>query len=112
MEISFDNKRTRKLLESEKDLRRTFGAKVAKAVMKIMALLRAVDNLFELRQWKSVRIHELKRERVGQFAVSIKEGNRLLLVPDHDPVPTRSDGRVDWNKIRRITIVGIVDYHD
>lgn len=112
MEISFDNEKTRMLLENEKALKRNFGAQVAKAIMKMMALLRAVDNLFEIRQWKSIGLHELERDRAGQFAVSIKEGKRLLFVPDHDPVASRDDGRVDWTEIRRITIVGIVDYHD
>jgi hypothetical protein len=36
---------------------------------------------------------------------------RIVLVPDHDPVPVTSDGSVDRMRVSRVRILEIVDYH-
>jgi proteic killer suppression protein len=36
---------------------------------------------------------------------------RLLFVPDHDPVPAKDDGGLDWTHVTAVRIIGIEDTH-
>ncbi|MBL8233129.1 MAG: hypothetical protein JNL98_31815 [Bryobacterales bacterium] len=37
---------------------------------------------------------------------------RLILTPDHDPIPSRASGGMDWNQLSAVTILGIEDTHE
>lgn len=37
--------------------------------------------------------------------------NRLIFIPDHDPVPRKDDGGIDLAQVTKITILEITDYH-
>ena len=39
-------------------------------------------------------------------------GKRLVFEPDLKPCPEREDGAVDWQRVTRIRILYIGDYHD
>ncbi|WP_292794043.1 killer suppression protein HigA [Nostoc sp. NMS7] len=56
--------------------------------------------------------HPLKGDRVGEFAVNLKGGKRLVFKPDNDPIPLSQDGSIDWSKVTAVCIVLIGDYHD
>jgi proteic killer suppression protein len=49
---------------------------------------------------------------VGQFALDLDGGRRLVFEPAHDPIPRKDDGGIDWSAVSRISIVFIGDYHD
>lgn len=55
---------------------------------------------------------ELKRDRLGQFSAQLHGGYRLIVKPQKDPPPTKSDGGLDWHAIDSLFIIEIVDYHD
>ena len=56
--------------------------------------------------------HPLKGDRLGQFALDLAGGWRLVFAPAHDPCPTRPDGSIEWSEITIISIEFIGDYHD
>lgn len=58
------------------------------------------------------RCHELKGDRSGQLSVDLDGPYRLLFWPNHNPVPARTDGGLDWAKVTAIVILGVVDTHD
>lgn len=58
------------------------------------------------------RCHELKADRQGQLAIELHGGKRLILAPNHDPVPCKPDGGLDWARVTCVTIIEVVDYHD
>ena len=53
-----------------------------------------------------------KQFRLGQFALDLAGGWRLVFAPAHDPCPTRPDGSIEWSEITIISIEFIGDYHD
>jgi proteic killer suppression protein len=57
------------------------------------------------------RCHELRQNLKGCLAVDLVHPDRLAFKPDHDPLPTKEDGGLDWAKVTRILIIGIGDYH-
>ena len=56
--------------------------------------------------------HPLKGDRLGQFALNLKGGVRLVFEPENDPVPYNEDGSIDWRNVSAVCIVFIGDYHD
>ena len=57
------------------------------------------------------RRHQLTGDREGQYAVDLDHHNRLIFVPNHDPVPRLDDGGIDIDRVTAITIMEVTDYH-
>jgi proteic killer suppression protein len=64
-----------------------------------------------MRSIPAARCHELKQDRKGQLAVDLVHPQRLVFLPDHDPVPAKDDGGLDWTKVTQILVIEITDYH-
>jgi proteic killer suppression protein len=58
------------------------------------------------------RPHPLKYKREGQFALNISKRDRLVFISDHEPLLLDTDNKTDWNKVSKIKIIFIGDYHD
>lgn len=114
MLISFRNSRLDKLINSQVELVKSFGQKVAKAIILRRDLLHAVNNLSQVPHTPPEKLHELKGNRKGQFAVytAPNSGVRVVFKPDHDPVPTHPHGGIDRKQVTDIVIWEIGDYHD
>lgn len=110
MVINFNTRKLEKELTDSKQLLKRYG-QLAKKINQRMAELRAADTLAVMATLPQARCHELQGGRKGQFAVDISVNYRLIFKPDHDPVPTKDDGGIDWNSITIISIEEIDDYH-
>jgi plasmid maintenance system killer protein len=110
MEINFTSRKIEKLCNSSKKMRGELGEREGKVLQQRLAEMKASDTLEDLRKMPG-RCHELAGDRKGQLAVDLVHPRRLLFVPDHDPVPKKPDGGLDWQQVTRVTIVGIDDYH-
>ena len=79
-----------------------------------MAELRAAVSLMDFWPPKSgpSRCHELTQgQRKGQLSVDLDHPYRLIFVPDHNPVPKREDGGLDWSQVTAVKILGVEDTH-
>jgi proteic killer suppression protein len=109
MEIAFRDKALKGLSENPKTAQRKLGTASARKLRTRLADLRAAGTVAEL---VAGRPHPLKGDRAGEFAIDLHGGHRLVFVQDHDPVPIREDGTVDWNSVTNVRVVFIGDYHD
>lgn len=57
------------------------------------------------------RLHLLRGNRKGQYAVDLVHPHRLVFKPNHTEIPRRADGGIDESMVTAIIIVEIVDYH-
>lgn len=112
MTIYFNNTKLMKICNTDRELMRRFGAENAKEIRKRLSQIHASDNLAILGELRSARLHPLKDNRAGQFAVDVKHPKRIVFVPNHDPVPKKQDGSVDLEEVTQVLILEIVDYHD
>jgi proteic killer suppression protein len=55
--------------------------------------------------------HELEGDRKGQLALQLAGAKRLVFEPDHDPLPLKDDGGLDWARVESVRVLEIVDYH-
>lgn len=111
MVISFSSSKLQKLCNSEKEMRAKLGVRMAGKLAQRLSELRAVDILEDLARLPSARCHELGQDRAGQLAVDLTHPNRLVFQPDHNPLPKKPDGGLDWAKVTRVTVIEIIDYH-
>lgn len=57
------------------------------------------------------RCHELTGNRKGQLTIDLDHPYRLVFTPNHDPLPMRPEGGLDWKQVTNIEIRGIEDTH-
>lgn len=110
MKINFKSKSLERQLTIPKEIQKRFGS-MAKKVNQRMKELKAADNLAVMRTIPAAYCHELKQDRKGQLAVKISGNFRIIFVPDHDPVPSKEDGGMDWQSITIIKVEEVIDYH-
>lgn len=110
MEISFTNEKLAKLCNSEKKLRGRHGPRMATLIKRRLFELSDAETLEVMRTLPG-RCHELRENLKGWLAVDLVHPDRLAFEPDHDPLPTRDDGGLDWKQVTKIVVVGIGDYH-
>ena len=110
MVIYFKSNRLKKQLTIPKEIARSFGGR-AKKVNQRMKELIAADDLGIMRTIPAANCHELTGTRKGKLAVDISANFRLIFEPNHDPIPNKEDGGLDWDAVTGIRIVEIEDYH-
>ncbi len=114
MEIEFKTKRLKKEFDQGAQLMAIHGAQRAKKIGLRMKELRAAESLQDLAPPFSgpARCHELTGgKRKGQLSVDLDHPYRLLFIPDHDPLPQRPEGGLDWAQVTAIIIIGVEDTH-
>ena len=111
MEIAFGSRKMQKLCNSEKEMRAKLGDRGAKVLQLRLNQIAAAPTLEDLGKVPGARCHELTADRKGQLAVDLVHPRRLVFEPDHDPVPEKPDGGLDWQQVKRVIIIDIVDYH-
>ena len=84
---------------------------MVRAILRRMALLKNAPNLSCVPTTPPERLHQLTGNREGEFAVDLSQPHRLVFSPNHEPVPTKEDGRLDRARITAIVILEVVDYH-
>ena len=111
MEITFKDRKTARIFNSESNLVRECGVENAKLIKRRLAVLGAALSLDEVAHRPPERRHELAGARKGQFAVDVKQPYRIVFVPNHNPLPVKTDGGIDLRQVTAITILGVEDYH-
>lgn len=111
MKITFEDKKLEKLVNDSKSLQKEYGQIGAKIIRRRLDDLLAANTL-EDTKYLPGKYHELKENRRGQIAAHLEEPDRLIFVPDHDPVPLMENGAMDWKAINSIIIIEIINYHE
>ena len=109
VELTFLTTRLQRLLESQRELRRTHGDRCAKKIVTRIADLRAASTLDEFRHLPG-RCHELDGDRRGQLALELEGGKRLIFSPGGSDIH-RADGGLDWSLVEAVCVIEVVDYH-
>ena len=96
MDIEFATNRLAAASLSLSEATRLFGVPIGRKYIQRLAVLRAVDKFTELYAHKSLRLHSLKGNRAGQYAMTLTGNYRLIVERIGEDV-----GRV----------LGVEDYH-
>lgn len=111
MVILFKTAKLEKECNNENLLVKRFGALKAKLLKRRLNELQAATSLDVLRSLPQARCHELKGNRKGQLSVDLDHPYRLIFESADNPLPKKSDGGLDWNKVTKVRIIGVEDTH-
>lgn len=111
MELSFKNSKLAKVLNSERELARTYGADNGRRIGLRLQNIRDAASVEELSKLPQTRVHELIGDRNEQISVDAKHPYRLILVCDHEETPRKPDGGLDWARITKVQLIEITDPH-
>lgn len=109
MEIFFGDAKLQNLCEQYAIAQRKLGQACARKLQSRLADLNAASSVQEL---VAGRPHPLKGDRMGQFALDLDGGRRLVFKPVNDPIPQKNDESIDWARVTKVCIIFIGDYHD
>ncbi|MEO5332649.1 MAG: hypothetical protein H7839_11555 [Magnetococcus sp. YQC-5] len=114
MEITFKNQNLKKECHNLQLLQKVHGERQARLIIGCLTALRAAANLGDF--WPPYerfgRCHQLTNNRSGQFSMDLVHPYRLIFKPDHNPIPQRSEGGIDWHQVTVITIIGVENTHE
>ena len=110
MNVYFKSKKLGKQLTVPVQMQKAYG-QMARKVDQRLEELKAANTLADMRMIPGARYHELSGQREGQLAVNISGNFRLIFIPEHEPIPEKDDGGLDWDAVIDIKIIEVVDYH-
>lgn len=109
MEIKFKDKKLRELCEKKATAVKALGDIGARKLQSRLADIAAASRVTDL---VAGNPHPLKGDRLGQFALDLAGGWRLVFAPANAPIPRRDDASIDWSAVTIVNIEYIGDYHD
>jgi proteic killer suppression protein len=112
MDIDFSSRSLQRACNSEKELIRRWGKNRGHTIGRRLHHLAAADNLLILSAVRPAKLQILKGTRAGQFAVDGDYPYRIIFEPNEKSVPRKPDGGPDIQRISKITIIEVVNYHD
>ena len=110
MEITYKSRKLEKQLTDPREMLKSFGQLAVKIKMRLKNL-KDVDNLAVMRTIPAARCHELTGDRKGELAVDVSGNYRMIFEPNHEPIPQKVDGGLNWELVTKIQINEIEDYH-
>jgi len=110
--IEFQSPKFCKECNDFKLLVRKYGQSQAKKILQRLDELHAADHLSDISHLPPPRLHELVKNRAGQFSVDLVHPYRLLFIPANEPVPKKPDGGVDLSQVTAVMILGVEDTHE
>ena len=111
MDVNYRNTKQRKLFDSEAQLKRRYGSRMARKIFGHIAILRSAHCLAKVPAERPYRCHQLKADRDEQFAIDLVHPFRLVFEVDHDPIPRDQFGGIDRERVTAIKLVEVIDYH-
>jgi toxin HigB-1 len=111
MNINFKSHKLTKIFNSDKELCNAYGKQMGQVIKRRMMVLNAAPTLEHVSHLPPERLHELEGKRKETFAVDLIHPFRLILKPDHNPIPYNEAGGIDLSKVTSVTILGVEDYH-
>lgn len=111
MEVSFANRKLQKQCSNQSECLRKWGDRRGHLIMKRLQELAAMENLATASTMPHLKCHELAQNRKGEFSVVLEHPYRLVFEPADEPPSRKEDGGYDWDRIRKIRILEVVDYH-
>jgi plasmid maintenance system killer protein len=109
--ITFINKKLAKLLSTQKELMRTYGADNGKRIARRLQNIADASNLAQLAKLPQTRVHEMSGDRDEQISVDVRHPYRLFLAVDDEDTPRKEDGGLDWPRVTKVKVLGITDPH-
>jgi len=85
VEVTFRTTKLRKCYEGQAAAQRAWGVAVARAYVRCIEILKAVETLQAVAAFRHLRLHPLKGDRQGQHAIALDNRWRLIVTFEKGP---------------------------
>lgn len=103
MKITYKNNKLEKICTDFSKAKKVYGNQIATKLIQRINELEASNNLYDMSQIRSARLHQLKGNRKEEYAIMLTGNYRLIL--------TSTAGNIKLEKIEEARIEDIEDYH-
>jgi len=110
LETVFASAKLAKTMNDDSKLVRSYGNDVGGQIRKRLDDLAAAATLEDMRTLPG-RCEELTGDRKGELSVRLGANYRLIFEPNHDPIPVKPDGGLDWTQVVSVKVTEVIDYH-
>ena len=106
MDVFFRSRRLAKVFNSQRELQKGYGDRMAQTIMRRLAILKNARTLATVPATPPERRHRLAGQRRDQYAVDLVHPYRLVFEPTRGTA-----GSDDAGGVTAITIIEVIDYH-
>ena len=107
MRVRFSSQALADLCGSAASMDRKWGATLGVCLRRRLKLLVASPTLDLLREYPGVLPLKLKTDAQDQIAIGVRKDCGIIVVPDHRPVPRRSNGELAAKEIDQIIVIEV-----
>ena len=111
MDIFFKTRKLAKVCNSDSELRKRYGDRMAKTIAMRLAVLKHARTLSLVPATPPERRHRLAGKRKEQYAVDLVHPHRLVFEPHRSSGAPADAATGDTGGVTAITIIEIIDYH-
>lgn len=111
MDIFFKTRKLARVFNSERELRKQYGDRMARTIAIRLAVMKHARTLSMVPVTPPDRRHRLAGKRKEQYAVDLVHPYRLVFEPRRGSAGARDAADRDTAGVTAITIVEVVDYH-
>ena len=111
MDIFFKTRKLAKVFNSERELRKQYGDRMARTIAVRLAVLKHARTLSMVPVTPPDRRHRLAGKRKEQYAVDLVHPHRLVFEPRRGTADASNDTDHDPGGMTAVTIVAVIDYH-
>lgn len=108
MIVEYKNRKLQKSLQNYEEARKRYGSEMAKLIILRIEQLIAAQNLSDVSKIPAARLHPLKGDRKGLWALDLKHPFRLII----RAVPEGNCSIADLESIKIIRVEEVTNYHD
>ena len=110
MQVTFKSNKLKKSMSDLPALVKTYGDRANRLAMRL-SVIHEAESLADVPAVPPERCHPLTGEWDGCFAVDVTANYRLIIEPNHNPVPRNTSGALDLKAITAVRILAVEDYH-
>ena len=111
MDIFFKTRKLARVFNSERELRKQYGDRMARTIAIRLAVLKHARTLSMVPVTPPDRRHRLAGKRKEQYAVDIVHPHRLVIEPRRGSAGAGDVADSGTGGVTAITIVEVIDYH-
>ena len=107
MEIRFGSSDLAKVCNCSASIDRRWGNEIGAVIRERLYLLAGIPTLELLREFPGLMIEPIKLDQHGRLAIVVVGSCKLLVQPDHAPIPYLQNRELDCKKVRKLVIVEV-----
>ena len=111
MDIFFKTRKLARVFNSERELRKRYGDRMAKAIAMRLAVLKHARTLSMVPTTPPERRHRLAGKRREQYSLDLVHPHRLVFEPRRSSGAAIDGEDGDTGGVTAITVIEVTDYH-